>query len=90
MTWSRKIQCYIGYLPRESPACWEPLPSRLGILEVALMDLERKIVNARVLRAVVAHFAHWALLWRSSLSAPHACFSLLKRLSELFGSLAVG
>ena len=77
LSWSGTVSRYIGLTPVASPAGFRIRPERLGALDVALEDMgSQRTLIAQHLRSVLGVYIAYGLLWRPSISAPHATYKL--------------
>jgi hypothetical protein len=75
---SGSVDRFVGLTPQVSPPAWLPRLERLCTLGAALLQVAAwRAVSARILQVVVAHYVHWGILWRPSLSVPHAVYQFI-------------
>ena len=69
---------YIGLLPVSDPPSFEISPDELATLDLVLEDIIRQdTIPVALLESIVGQYTHVALLWRASLSVPHAVYTYI-------------
>ena len=70
-----EVTRYIGLELTQFPAAWIPAGERLAVLDAVLRLLaKRRYIALASFRTALGQFVSLALLWRPSLSIPHACY----------------
>ena len=75
---SGSVEKYIGLVPCERPAGFEVRPLKMGLLDAVLEDLiAQEYPHLPTLHSVLGIYISYGLLWRPSISAPHALYQFV-------------
>ena len=75
-----QVKRYIGLRLGAGGSQWLPVLDKLALIDTAREELtSSETVWPHEVRSVVAHFVHFGLLWRPSLSVLHTIFAFCRQ-----------